>query len=293
MDHVGQIFVAHAAEPAQRRQIAPRKQIEMRNERLHRGIEAVALLELDGEAFRQIARAHARRIEPLQDGQHGLDRGQRGAQLLADHRQIADEVTSLIDEIDKILPDHAPDRIGHRQRELPGEMVDQRGLHRNEGFEIVVAVVAATGAGRAPVGIPRRRLAVRARRRGIGIGGRHVLEIGTEPFVGHAILSVRAAVLPVRGGGLLKRWAFAIRRPPVRLPVALPDLLQQRIALELALHISRKVQVGELQQLDGLHQLRRHHERVALTDFESLGKRHVVLTGAPRADRYHQSVSAL
>jgi len=117
--------------------------------------------------------------------------------------------------------------------------------------------------------------------------------VGTEPLLGHAIMPIRAAVLPVRGGGLLKRWAFAIRRPPVRLPLALPDLLQQRIALELALHVSRKVQVGELQQLDGLHQLRRHHERVALTDFESLGKRHVVLTGAPRADRYHQSVSAL
>jgi hypothetical protein len=50
--------------------------------------------------------------------------------------QIADEVTSLIDEIDEILPDHAPGRIGHRQRELPGEMVDQRGLHRNEASRL-------------------------------------------------------------------------------------------------------------------------------------------------------------
>ena len=38
---------------------------------------------------------------------------------------------------------------------------------------------------------------------------------------------------------------------------------------------SREVQVGELQQLDGRHELRRHHERVALTHFESSGKRHV------------------
>src|SRR6188472_413259 len=120
-------------------------------------------------------------------------------------------------------------------------MVDQRGLHRNEGFEIVVAGVAATGTGRGPVGIARRRLAVGARRRSIGIGGRHVFEVGTEPLLGHAIMPIRAAVLPVRGGGLLKRWAFAIRRPPLPLPVTLPDLLQQRIALELALHISRKV----------------------------------------------------
>ena len=44
--------------------------------------------------------------------------------------------------------------------------------------------------------------------------------------------------------------------------------------LELVLHIGREVEIGELQQLDGLHQLRRHHQRVALPDFESLGERH-------------------
>src|SRR5262249_38994036 len=50
--------------------------------------------------------------------------------------------------------------------------------------------------------------------------------------------------------------------------------LEQRIALEFAFDIGGKVQIGELQQLDGLHQLRRHHEGMALPKFESLGKRH-------------------
>ena len=138
-----------AADPAQRRKVAPGQQIEMRDQRLHGGIEAVALLELDGEAFGEIARAHARRVEPLQDGEHRFDLGQRRAELLADLRQIAGEVAGLVDQIDEILPDHAPGRIGDRQRELLGEMVGQRGLGRNEGFEIVVAVVAA-GRSRSP-----------------------------------------------------------------------------------------------------------------------------------------------
>ena len=277
MDHVRQIFVTHAAEPAQGRQIAPRQQIEMRDECLHRGVESVALLELNGETFRQIARAHAGRIEPLQGGQHAFHHGARRAQFLRDHRQVAAEVTGLIDKIDQILPDHALHRVDHCQRKLLGEMVDERDLDRNEGFEIVVAVVAAAGTGCGPVGIARRRLAIRARGRGIGIGGRNVLKIRREPFAGRAVLSIRAAVLPVRGGDVGDGHGFAIRRPPVPLPIALADSLQQRVALEFPLHIGRQVQIGELQQLDGLHQLRGHHQRVALAKFESLGKRHVVL----------------
>jgi len=50
--------------------------------------------------------------------------------------------------------------------------------------------------------------------------------------------------------------------------------LQQRIALELALDVSGKIEVGELQQLDGLHQLRRHHQRLALAEFELLRQCH-------------------
>ena len=249
----------------------------MSHQRLHRGVEAVALLELDGEAFRQIACAHARRIEPLQDGQNGLDRGGRCAQLLADHRKIAPEVTRLIDEIDEILSDHPLDRIGDRECKLLREMVDQRGLHRYEGFEVIVAVVAAAGAGGRPVRIPSRGLAVRARGRGIGIRGGDILEVGGEPLAGDAILSIRAAVLPIRGGGMGNRQGFAIRSSPIPLSVAVSDPFQQRIALEFPLHIGREVQIGELQQLDGLHQLRRHHERMALPNFKSLGKRHVVL----------------
>ena len=52
--------------------------------------------------------------------------------------------------------------------------------------------------------------------------------------------------------------------------VVFAGALEQRIALELPLDIGGQIQVRELQQLDGLHQLRRHHERLALPDFESV-----------------------
>ena len=66
-DHVAQVFLANPAEPAQGRKIALGKQIQMSDERLHGRVESIALLELDGEALCEIARADARRIEALQD----------------------------------------------------------------------------------------------------------------------------------------------------------------------------------------------------------------------------------
>ena len=112
----------------------------MLDQRAHRRIEAVALLELERETFGEIARADAGRIERLQDGEHGLDLGARRAELLGDGVEIAGEVAGLVHHIDQVLPDHAAGRIGDRQRHLLGEMIGERGLGRDEGFQIVVAV---------------------------------------------------------------------------------------------------------------------------------------------------------
>ena len=57
--------------------------------------------------------------------------------------------------------------------------------------------------------------------------------------------------------------------------VAFAGPLQQRIALELPFHVGDQIQVRELQQLDGLHQLRRHHERLALAHLQALRQCHV------------------
>ena len=54
----------------------------------------------------------------------------------------------------------------------------------------------------------------------------------------------------------------------------------ERVAFELGIHVGDKIEVGELQQLDGLHQLRRHDQRLALAEFELLCQRHGSIAAA-------------
>ena len=56
--------------------------------------------------------------------------------------------------------------------------------------------------------------------------------------------------------------------------LAFGGALEQRVLFELPFDIGGQIQVRELQQLDGLHQLRRHHERLALAHLQSLSQCH-------------------
>ena len=47
---------------------------------------------------------------------------------------------------------------------------------------------------------------------------------------------------------------------------AVAGALQQRIALQFLLDKGRQIEIGQLQQLDRLHQLRRHHQRLGLAE---------------------------
>jgi hypothetical protein len=114
--------------------------------------------------------------------------------------EIAGKIAGLVDEIDQVLPDHAPCWVGDRERQLLGEVIGERGLGRDEGFEIVLAVSTA-GAGAGPFGIAGRGLAVRARARRIGVGGRNVFEIGDRALAhGGAVGAIGGALAPVIGG---------------------------------------------------------------------------------------------
>ena len=115
-------------------------------QRGHRGIEPVALAQLNGEAFGEIARAYARRIEALQPRQHRLDPRERRPELFAGLGEIAGEIAGFVDEIDEILRDHALGRIGESKHDLLGEMAGKRRLLGDEGLEVVVTVGAAAGA---------------------------------------------------------------------------------------------------------------------------------------------------
>ena len=61
---------------------------------------------------------------------------------------------------------------------------------------------------------------------------------------------------------------------PLRRIAVIAPALEQRIALELFLDERDEIEIGQLQQLDRLHQLRRHHQRLRLPKLEALCQRH-------------------
>ena len=157
-------------------------------------------------------------------------------------------------------------------------MVGERRLGGDKGLQIVVAVLAPAAAHARPFGIGRRRVGARARRGALRRRpGRHCPV--RVPRRSSMSLRLTSRSWPSQSPGLrdLGRRFCRLRLSGPR-RVALRHALQQRIALELAVDIGNEIQVRELQQLDGLHQLRRHHERLALPDFKSLRQRHWYFT---------------
>ena len=86
----------------------------------------------------------------LQDREHGFDFGLRGAEPLGDRLEIAGEIAGLVDQVDQMAADHAPHRIRDRERKLLAQVIRERRLGRDEGLEIVVAVLAPARADAGP-----------------------------------------------------------------------------------------------------------------------------------------------
>ena len=269
-DHVGQIFIADAAQTAQRAKVALGQKIEMPDQRLHCRIETVAFLELNGEAFGQIARAHAERLERLQNRKHQFDVTPLRAKFFGNRVEIAGEIAGLVDHIDQVLADHAAGRIGDRQRQLLGKMVSKGDLRRGISFQVVI-VVLTTRTDARPFRISRRR---HLGWRGFftAIVGKYVFEFGPKPLLHGAAAGLKIVTDPIRGAGgilvTLDRRSFGLGA--CRGCLILAGTVEQRVALQLTFHVGRQIKAGELQQLDGLHQLRRHHQRLCLAELQSL-----------------------
>jgi hypothetical protein len=120
------------------------KQVEMLDQSRHGGVAAVLLLQLQREAFAQVAGKHAARLEALHHRQGLLDEIERRAEQLAKRCKIALQVPGLIGHVDEMMADQPAGRVGEDKRELIGKMVLQRPLLGDIGFEIwrIVAVEA-------------------------------------------------------------------------------------------------------------------------------------------------------
>ena len=77
-------------------------------------------------------------------------------------------------------------------------------------------------------------------------------------------------------GGGLEEVGGSLRRIGCERTAGLVCLLalEQRVPLKLGLDEGGKLDIGELQQLDRLLQLRRHHQAVALPKLKLCGERH-------------------
>ncbi len=226
----------------------------------HRRIETVAFLELDREAFGEIAGANARRIEALQNRERRFDLARRRAELLGDRGEIAGEIAGLVDEIDEILPDHPPRGIGDCHHHLSGKMIGKRRLGRDESFEIIIVAVAAAGTDAGPFRIGGRRIGRRTLAFLAGIVGKNVFQRGTQFALDGIAAGDEVAVHPIGRSLLLPVHLGLGRRRGLGRILPFARALQQGIAFELLFDIGRQIQIRELQQLDRLHQLRRHHQ---------------------------------
>src|SRR5438105_5799193 len=95
---------------------------------LHRWVVAIEFAQLDRQAFAQISRANAGRIELMQYRNNRLDLLLRGAEPLGGLAQIRRQVTGLVHKVDEVLPDHAPRRVRKSNSQLLGKMAAERRL---------------------------------------------------------------------------------------------------------------------------------------------------------------------
>ena len=188
-------------------------------------------------------------------------------------------------------------------------MIGERRLRRDEGFQIVVAVLAPAAADAGPFG-RRRAASAPARERGslASSGNSFSRSVPSRSSIALRLVSrlssMRSAPSPsdsiwsIAVAAELRRDRFGRAVDDARL--AFGGALEQGILFELPLDVGGQIQVRELQQLDGLHQLRRHHERLALAHLQSLRQRHprpfgpilayIILTPLYTAMRYKSLV---
>ena len=268
--HVAKILVIHAADPPKGGKIALGEQVEMVEQGLHGRVQPIAVRQLEHEAFADIPGEDAHGIEALKLLQHGLHQGLAAAQPTSHLDGLQAEVAALVHTVDE---DHGHGPLGRGQTQhlqLLGQVIRQGDLPSEDALQPVgVHVPAAAVAGLGPV---HRAAHVGGRLGRGGIAGGIVaggavmnvigagIELGLGPSgrVGHGIGIVTGDVV-----GRLR--GLRLRLIPGQKGVLLQLLLDKDLELE----------IGELQKLYRLLQLRRDDQTLALPELKTRTKRHV------------------
>ena len=195
--------------------------------------------------------------------QHALDLGQRHAEALGELEQRAEEIAGLVDPLDDLVGD---DEVGAGQHlaGLAAQMIVERDVVAREAVEIrpvARAAAAAVPSRPRPPSRPRMESAalswwkilvveidVERRVAAVAVGLAHQFVDRRRPRVSAHRLGASAVAAPARP----RRAGF-----------------QQRILLHLLGDEGLDLEVGQRQQLDRLLELRRHHQRLGLTEIEA------------------------
>ena len=206
-------------------------------------VVAVGILELQRQAFGEIAREHTGWVEALQLGEHALDENDGRAEPHGDIVETARQVAQLVQHVNEVHADQPFGRVRHHQVQLLGEVVGQRARRGNELLEVgvlgAVSVVLARLDGRPAGLVAPRAVSVQWTAPPARLGGR---------------LAARLAVL---------RGAFRF----IGLPGGLVPL-QERVALQLVLNEHAEIEIGQLQEANSLLQLGGHHQLLALSQLQ-------------------------
>ena len=100
-DHVGNVFGGQVAQAGTGVEIAPRHQIEPRQDRLHGGIEPVSFLELQCQALGEIAREHPGGSKPCKTPSVA-SMSRRGAEAFRYLTKISAQIARFVHGIDQL-----------------------------------------------------------------------------------------------------------------------------------------------------------------------------------------------
>ena len=265
-DHFGEILGVNPAHLHQRRGVAGGEQRQVVEQKLHRRIEPVAIAQLQRQAFREIARENAGRVEFLHPREHALDIRPGAAQFPGGRVEIGPQIARLVELLEQMRGNDPIDRIAKIGADLFAQVFAQAARTACRPLDGRFAVIAATGPVPATPQIAVATVIVRS----IAILARSRL-----PVLGGVANDVADPV-----SQLLGKCQWSGSRPhapaspgPARRIVALRLAgFQQRVFLDLGLDELAQFEVRQLQQLYRLLQLRRHDQRLALPKLQALRK---------------------
>ena len=224
---------------------------------------------------------HAWRIELLQAVENPRHLHRRASQTFRHLRDVGMQVAGFVELVDQVLGDQKVGGAVDAEGNLLVEKIAQRHAVGDEIVEVIsLAALAFAAAGHGlPLAEQFRRIGALRR----GVVWKDILEIGVELFAhpfagrrGRAVIDVTQRI-ECRTVGIVPVAAIVLGDMQIVLAmpvdssrrIVIGGEFKQGVLLDFQLDELVQFKMRHLQQLDRLHQLRRHGQSLALTQEEA------------------------